>query len=85
GGNQYTPGATGSSLNQSHGATFRYIVDVNDWDASVGANSPGQSGDPESPYYDNLFKSWANDEFFTVPYSREKVEAQSERLILAPN
>ncbi len=85
GGNQYTPGATGSSLNQSHGATFRYIVDVNDWDASVGANSPGQSGDPESPYYDNLFKSWANDEFFTVPYSREKVEAQSERLILTPN
>ncbi len=85
GGNQYTPGATGSSLNQSHGATFRYIVDVNDWDASVGANSPGQSGDPESPYYDNLFKPWANDEFFTVPYSREKVDAQSERLILTPN
>lgn len=84
GGNQYTPGATGSSLNQSHGATFRYIVDVNDWDASVGANSPGQSGDPKSPYYDNLFKPWANDEFFTVPYSREKVEAQSHRILLSP-
>ena len=84
GGNQYTPGATGSSLNQSHGATFRFIVDVNDWDASVGANSPGQSGDPESPYYGNLFSSWAKDEFFTVPYSREKVEAQSDLLVLTP-
>ena len=84
GGNQYTPGATGSSMNQSHGATFRYIVDVHDWDASVGTNAPGQSGNPESPYYNNLYRSWANDEFFTVPYSREKVEAQSERIILSP-
>lgn len=84
GGNQYTSGATGSSLNQSHGATFRFIVDVNDWDASVGANSPGQSGDPESTYYDNLFSSWANDEFFVVPYSRAKVEAESKRRVLKP-
>lgn len=85
GGNQYTPGATGSNYNQTHGATFRIIVDVNDWDASVGMNSPGQSGDPASPYYKNLYEKWAADEFFPVHFSREKVEANAqERMRLVP-
>ncbi len=81
GGNQYTPGATGSNYNQTHGATFRIIVDVNDWDASVGMNSPGQSGDPESPYYKNLYKKWAADEFFPVHFSRERVEANAQESV----
>lgn len=86
GGNQYTPGATGSNFNQTHGATFRIIVDVNDWDASVGMNSPGQSGNPESPYYKNLYQKWAADEFFTVHFSREKVEANAqEKVRLVPD
>ena len=85
GGNQYTPGATGSNPNQTHGATFRIIVDVHDWDASVGMNSPGQSGDPTSPYYKNLYEPWAADEFFPVHFSREKVEAHAkERVRLVP-
>ncbi|WP_437395096.1 penicillin acylase family protein [Flagellimonas lutimaris] len=74
GGNQYTPGVTGSNDNQTSGATFRIIVDVNDWDQSVGTNSPGQSGDPESPFYQNLFEDWANDKYFPVYYSRDKIE-----------
>lgn len=85
GGNQYTPGATGSSFNQAAGATFRIIVDVNDWDASVGMNSPGQSGDPQSPYYKNLYEKWAADDFFPVHFSKEKVEANAkERVRLVP-
>ena len=74
GGNQYTPGSTGSNMNQSSGATFKIIVDVGDWDNSVGMNSPGQSGDPASPFYMNLFEAWAKDRYFPVYYSREKVE-----------
>lgn len=86
GGNQYTPGATGSNYNQTHGATFRIIVDVNDWDASVGMNSPGQSGDPESAYYKNLYEQWAADEFFPVHFSREMVEASAmEKIRLVPD
>lgn len=75
GGNQYTPGVTGSRDNQTSGATFRIIVDVNDWDKSVGTNAPGQSGDPESPFYSNLFESWANDQYFPVYYSRVKIDS----------
>lgn len=75
GGNAYTPGATGSNYRQSSGASFRMIVNTGDWDAAVGTNSPGQSGDPDSPFYKNLFPSWAKDEFFPMYFSREKIES----------
>jgi penicillin amidase len=73
GGNQYTPGSTSGDDNQTSGATFRLIVDVYDWDSSVGTNSPGQSGDPESQFYKNLFEPWAEDEYFPVYFSKSKI------------
>jgi penicillin amidase len=86
GGNAYTPGSTGSNLNQSSGASFRMIVNTGDWDDARGTNAPGQSGDPDSKFYHNLFESWANDEYFPILYSREKVEnAAVEKLILVPD
>ncbi len=86
GGNSYTPGSTGPNLNQSSGASFRMIVDTGDWDKAVGTNAPGQSGDPESPFYRNLAETWANDEYFPVYYSQQKIKANSvEKLVLSPN
>tara|TARA_B100001057_G_scaffold54671_1_gene48575 strand:+ start:1872 stop:4277 length:2406 start_codon:yes stop_codon:yes gene_type:complete len=73
GGNAYTPGSTGSNLNQSSGATFRIITNTGDWDKAVGTNSPGQSGDPKSLFYKNLFKSWTQNEYFPLYYSKDKV------------
>ncbi len=75
GGNQHTPGSTSGANNQTSGATFRIIVDVKDWDSSVGTNSPGQSGDPESRFYKNLFVPWAKDEYFPVYFSKHKIES----------
>lgn len=75
GGNAYTPGSTGSNLRQSSGATFRVIVNTGDWDAAIGTNSPGQSGDPDSPFYGNLFESWAKDAYFPLYYSRPKIDS----------
>jgi penicillin G amidase len=42
-------------------------------------NTPGQSGDPESAGYRDLFEGWAADRFFPVVYSRERVEAATAR------
>nr|WKN38476.1 penicillin acylase family protein [Tunicatimonas sp. TK19036] len=85
GGNGYTVGSTGNNLNQSSGASFRLITDTGDWSHSLGANAPGQSGDPESPYYQNLAKSWANDQYFPVYYYEEDVkQAAQEELLLTP-
>ena len=85
GGNAYTPGSTGENDRQSSGASFRMIVNTGDWDAAIGTNAPGQSGNPESPFYDNLFKSWAEDQYFPVYYSKEKIRSVTyKRTLLIP-
>ena len=75
GGNAYTPGSTGGNLNQSSGASFRMIVNTGDWDDAVATNTPGQSGNPESPFYSNLFSDWAKDKYFPIYYSKEKIKS----------
>lgn len=82
GGNGHTVNATGGGDNQTHGASFRIIVDTGDWDRTVGTNTPGQSGDPNNPNYRNLFNIWVNDQYFPVFYSREKVESVKAMVFL---
>ena len=85
GGNSYTLNNSGAGDNQTGGASFRIIVDTGDWDRAVGTNNPGQVGDPDSVYYDNLFELWANDRFFPVFFSRQRIESvAAERWELAP-
>ena len=85
GGNGFTLGNTGSGDNQTSGASFRIFVDTRDWDNTLGMNTPGQVGDPDSPLYDNLFELWANDKVFPAFYSREKIESVLfEKLDLFP-
>lgn len=80
-----TPGVTSHNNNQSTGASFRIVADLSDWDKTMFTNTPGQSGDPESPYYGSLFEKWANDEFVPVYFSRNRVEKSTrERLLLRP-
>ena len=80
-----TPGMTGDGDNQTHGATFRIAVDTEDWDKSMFTNAPGQSGDPNNPFYRNLFQLWANDKHFPVYFSRNLVEKSAfERVTLNP-
>ena len=66
---------------QTGGATFRIVVDVGNWDGSLVMNSPGQSGDPDSPHYSDLFDAWSRGEAFPLRYSRERVEAVVEQRI----
>ena len=73
GGNGYTPGSTGYNLNQSSGGSFRVLINTGDWDNSFATNSPGQSGDPDSKFYDNLYEDWANDIYFPLLYSKSKI------------
>ncbi|MBN08763.1 MAG: penicillin acylase family protein [Flavobacteriaceae bacterium] len=86
GGNSYTPGSTGGNNRQSSGATFRIIVNTGDWDSSIAANSPGQSGNPDSPFYSNLYQKWANDKYFPMYYSKEKIKSVTyKRSYLTPS
>ena len=87
GGSSDTPGATTylPDFTQSAGASFRLVVDVGEWDSSLAMNSPGQSGDPASPHYADLFADWAADRAFPLLYSRDRIEAvAAQRLRLVP-
>lgn len=85
GGSGFTVNMTGSGYNQGSGPSFRIIADCSDWDNSVGTNCPGQSGNPENPHYIDLFKPWADGQYFPVYFSRHKVESASEsNLMLVP-
>ncbi len=70
------------NLRQTGGSSWRVVVDVGEWDDSLFINSPGQSGDPASPHYSDLFRLWARDKAVPLLYSRRKVEAAAERRIM---
>ena len=85
GGDGFTVTATGNTDNQTSGGSFKFIADTEDWDSSIGINTPGQSGDPASPHYRDLFNLWAKGRYFPVAYSRSKVESVTEGVTrLAP-
>ncbi|CAN5377292.1 penicillin acylase family protein [soil metagenome] len=85
GGSASTPGVTGNTNNQSQGASFRMVADVSDWDKVMFTNTPGQSGDPSSGFYGNLFELWATDTHFPVYFSRQKVEQSAkEKKVFKP-
>jgi penicillin G amidase len=83
GGSSDTPGATTylPSFSQAAGATFRVVVDVGEWDSSLVMNSPGQSGDPASPHYADLFPGWAAGGSFPLLYTRDRIEDVAEQRI----
>jgi penicillin amidase len=74
--------ATSNADNQNHGASLRVVMDVADWDAALVTNTPGQSGDPRSPFYTNLFSSWAQNRFLPLPYSPAAVKRQAAEIVV---
>jgi penicillin amidase len=85
GGYGLTLNAGGGSNNQTSGASFRLVVDVGNWDTAIATNTPGQSGDPASRWYRDLFRDWSQDRFFPLYYSRPRVESvAAERTMLTP-
>ena len=81
------PGASSSPRAQTYwasdfsviaGASVRMVMDVGAWDNSRVINTPGQSGDPLSPHYRDLFPLWAAGQYVPMVYSREAVEQAAE-------
>jgi penicillin G amidase len=51
----------------------------------VMTNAPGESGNPRSPYYDNLLREWLRGEYHPMYFSRGPIEgATVERIYLLP-
>jgi penicillin G amidase len=85
-----TPGSSSSPRAQSYrstdfavisGASVRMVLDVGAWDNSVFINTPGQSDDPLSPHYRDLFPLWAGGGYVPLRFSRPAVERDAETTI----
>lgn len=73
------------NFRQTGGPSFRIVVDVGNWDNSRAINLPGQSGDPDSPHYRDMTEMWRKGEYFSLLYTRKKVEAATvKRIVLQP-
>ncbi len=85
GGYSFTLSANAYGDLSSSGASFKIVADLNDLNTTLGINNPGQSGDPKSPFYKNLFPIWANHGYFQVYFTEESIEKTAfERNVLAP-
>jgi penicillin amidase len=72
----------GAGTVAANGATYREIFDVGNWDGALATNVPGQSGQPESPFYGNLLPLWAKDEYFPLVYSRKAVDGKAAHKLM---
>jgi penicillin amidase len=82
-----TPGSSSTPRAQAYrptdfsvtaGASVRMVLDVGAWDNSVVVNTPGQSDDPMSAHYRDLFPMWAEGSYFPLRFSRAAVERDAE-------
>jgi len=65
-----------------NGASARFVAEVGNWNNVWATNSPGQSADPRSPHYRDLFEDWAHDRYFPLLYDRAAVEKETGQRIL---
>ncbi len=87
-GSRFTPNASAyraGDFRQMGGPSARLILEAGNWDNSRAVNHPGQSGDPESPHYRDLAPLWRSGQYFPLLYTRQAVEASTEkRITLVP-
>jgi penicillin amidase len=85
-----TPGSSSTPRAQSYraadfsvisGASVRLVMDVGAWDNSVAMNTPGQSDDPMSAHYRDLFPMWAQGSYVPLRFSRAAVDRDAEEVI----
>ena len=78
GGYANTLNSTGNGDNQTSGASFRVVFDLADWERATVTNTPGQSGDPRSPHYRDLFLPWTQGTYAPLPYSKSAIAKRAE-------
>lgn len=83
GGSGYTVNNTGygATFDVRGGASYRMVIDVGEWDNSIMTNTPGQSGNPADPHYQDLLPYWATDQSLPLLFSREAIDEAADKII----
>ncbi|MBK8426421.1 MAG: penicillin acylase family protein [Lewinellaceae bacterium] len=76
GGNKSTPNA----ISRTNGPSWRMIVDLGEKVKGMRVYPGGQSGNPGSPYYDNMVNTWAKGEYYDLLFLSRPDEAP-ERIL----
>lgn len=91
GGGRYTVNVAGVSQNPAtqnlslHGPSYRGLFDLADLEKSLFIQPTGQSGNPFSDHYRDLFPDWHAVDYFTIPTRSLKPENTIGTLILTPD
>lgn len=88
-GSTHTVNATGWSASTPFEVqslpSFRMIVDLRDFEASLGVHTTGQSGHPLSPHYADMIDAWRAINYYPLHFGEEAVQsAMASRLVLRP-
>ena len=78
--NVYNGGNNGiiNATNGTHGPSWRMIVQLDkEWPKAYGLYPGGQSGNPASPFYDNMIDKWAKGELNELLFMKTKDEKSS--------
>ncbi|MBT7647022.1 MAG: penicillin acylase family protein [Rhodospirillaceae bacterium] len=91
GGGSYTVAAASYAFNSGeqafaplHGPVLRAVVDMAEPVTGYFVILPGQSGNPFSPYYDNLVDRWLANEPLPIPFDRDHIDT-AHQLVLTPD
>lgn len=84
-GDNFTVDAASFSYEQPfamiHGASQRYIADLNNLDASQTVHTTGQSGHLFHPHREDFIPLWQDVDYHPMPFSHEAVEANVESIL----
>lgn len=72
--------STINALSESNGPSWRMIVELGKSPKAQGVYPGGQSGNPGSPYYDNMIKTWAKGHLYDLNYMHSPTD-QSAKII----
>lgn len=68
-----------NATTESHGPSWRMIVQLDkDWPQALGIFPGGQSGNPGSPYYDNMIDKWAEGAMDSLLFLRDRKEKNAQ-------
>lgn len=78
-----------NAVSRTAGPSWRMVVEVGEERMNAfGIYPGGQSGNPASPYYDNMIEKWAKEEYYPLRFLKTPEELKGERLFeqtLMPN
>lgn len=64
------------------GPSWRMIVELGDEVKAYGVYPAGQSGNPGSPFYDSMVKTWASGDYYELIFLKDKNE-KNDRILFA--